>query len=185
MGAILSDDGVYRYKLWRDLWPPCGVVLASNPDVCNGCGAAQIYNRPDEHRPRTRVLFVMLNPSTADAAIDDPTIRKCKGFAKLWGFAYVAVANLYAFRATDPRDLWKARAPIVGAENDSYIMSSALDALLVVCAWGAHAKDSSRVAAVRKILRDSGAPTVALGFSKSGHPRHPLMLSYDTERSPW
>lgn len=157
-GAEISLDGRYRYRLWREF-------------------------RTEPGKPDTTVLFVMLNPSTADAMADDPTIRKCVGFGRLWGYTRLDVVNLYAFRATQPADLWKAPAP-VGPDNDRVIAEACREADLVVCAWGAHAKDSDRVVAVKKIIRASthDAEVVALGFSKAGHPRHPLMLSYDTAR---
>src|SRR5919204_4199606 len=83
------------------------------------------------------VAFVGLNPSTADETTDDPTVRRCIGFAREWGFARVEVVNVYAFRARDPRELWRADDP-VGPDNDR-ILAQVLDgAELVIAAWGMH-----------------------------------------------
>lgn len=82
-------------------------------------------------------LFIMLNPSTADAMVDDATIRRCSGFAQRWGYARLEVANIYAYRSTDPRALRDLADP-VGPENDQYIAEAVARADKVVCAWGAH-----------------------------------------------
>src|SRR5581483_9586135 len=83
------------------------------------------------------VNFIMLNPSTADAETDDPTIRRCLGFAKAWGYGTLVVTNLFAYRATDPAELAKAGDP-VGPDNDTRLWSEAQLSDLVVCAWGNH-----------------------------------------------
>lgn len=149
-GAIISDDGLYRYQLTRR-WGPGAVVG-----------------------------FVMLNPSTADAEQDDPTIRKCIGFARRWCYDAITVWNLYAYRATKPTDLWKAADP-VGPDNDFYL-GIGLDFMAdyaqgpIVAAWGANAKPD-RVKQFRALAE--GRKTGCLGFTKAGQPLHPLMLSYE------
>jgi hypothetical protein len=131
-------------------------------------------------------MFVMLNPSTADASEDDPTIRRCIGFARSWGFARLVVANLYAFRATDPRELWVADEP-VGPENDRWLWELSYDAHEVIAAWGAtrHPGGQERV---REVLMALGSPhdsTRCLGQTKELHPRHPLYLKRDAHRVPF
>ena len=106
-GATFSADRRYRYRLWRE-WD----------------------------RSRAVVAFVMLNPSTADASRDDPTIRRCIGFARAWGFGGVEVANLFALRATDPRHLRGVPDP-VGPRNARSLKLALAHASLVVVAWGA------------------------------------------------
>lgn len=149
-GAELSEDGVYRYLLWR---------------------------RWDLSRPRA--LFIMLNPSTADADTDDPTIRRCIGFAKAWGFGGLRVVNLYPFRATKPEDLWKAPFPR-GQGNLGHI-ERAIDAPdgIAVAAWGAHGREA-QVKEVRGLFYDLGIPLYALKLTAAGAPSHPLYIRGDT-----
>lgn len=130
-------------------------------------------------------VFVMLNPSTADAFVDDPTIRRCIGFAKAWGCERLIVVNLYAFRATKPRDLWEAEDP-VGAENDAHIRDAACTAAEhdgpLVAAWGANARPDR----VAQVLELPGMDRLqALGVTKNGAPRHPLYLRTDSALTPW
>ena len=123
------------------------------------------------------LAFVMLNPSTADADQDDPTIRKCIGFADRLGYGGIEVANLFGFRATDPTVLKKAGYQ-VGPENDYWLRRMIHGGQPVVCAWGANARGLSRPAEVLGIIRrDSGRP-MALALTDDGIPRHPLMLPY-------
>lgn len=111
----------------------------------------------------------MLNPSTADGTQDDPTLRRCLGFARDWGYGSLTVANLYAYRATDPAELKQVADP-VGPECDYYLQRCAEEASLVMAAWGMHAQPG-RVAQVRSIL---GPGVMALAWTKAGQPRHPL-----------
>jgi hypothetical protein len=124
--------------------------------------------------PAHLVRWIMLNPSTADSLVDDPTIRRCMGFAKAWGYDGLVVHNLYALRATDPKALRTHPDP-VGPGNDGYM--TALD-IPTVCAWGAHADSGrpGRAAEVLTLLRKSGVAPMCLGRTKAGHPRHPLYL---------
>lgn len=147
--AVLSSCGQYRYELWRR-W-------ADGPHV----------------------LFIMLNPSTADATNDDATIRKCVAYAKRWGFGALCVGNLFAFRATDPKDM-KAAADPIGPENDATLARLASEAGVIVAAWGAHGTHMSRDKAVMKML-----PTInALHVTKDGSPGHPLYLKGDATPFP-
>ncbi len=131
---------------------------------------------------RPMCCWVMLNPSTADAALDDPTIRKCVGFADRWGYGRITVVNLFAFRATHPKDMRAARDP-VGPENDRFILWRAALAKVVVLAWGIHGEFRRRSVDVMDMLITDDAMDAkvrTLGCTKSGEPRHPLMLSYST-----
>jgi len=147
-GAVISDCGLYRYALWRH-W---------------------------DDRPRA--LFIMLNPSTADAEIDDPTIRRCIGFAKSWGLGGVRVVNLYPFRATKPTDLWLAAVP-EGYGNISYIEQAVDPAGICIAAWGAHGKEN-RIREVRNLFQRISTTLYALKLTKDGQPGHPLYLAANT-----
>lgn len=120
---------------------------------------------------RDRLLIIALNPSTADAERDDPTIRRCIGFAQAWGFQALCVVNLFAWRATLPADL-KAAADPVGPDNDAWLRQEARRAGLVLAAWGVHGVHQGRDAAVRAML-----PALhCLRRTRDGHPAHPLYL---------
>jgi hypothetical protein len=143
--AQFSACGAYRYGLTR--------VWAAGP----------------------RLLFVMLNPSTADEVRNDPTIARCETRARTAGFAGFGVVNLFAFRATDPRALRLADDP-VGPENDRIIRRAAAKAGFVVCAWGNHGALNARALAVRHILSGCGKTLHHLGLTRSGQPVHPLYI---------
>lgn len=154
--ALISDDGLYRYRLGRSWdW---------------SAGSRMVY-------------FLMLNPSTADAEVDDATIRRCIGFARSWGYGRLVVGNLYGYRATHPRDLVRAEDP-VGPSNDVNVLSDAMLADRIVCAWGAHPMAVRRASAVLGLLQEAGLGSLVghLGRTKEGQPRHPLRLPKTT---PW
>jgi hypothetical protein len=153
VSAHISPCGKYRYSLTRDV------------DPLDGDGT---------------VTFVMLNPSTADAEQDDPTIRRCIGFARSWGFARLKVVNLYAYRATDPRDLYAYDGDRVGPENDCTIAKVIGGSDLAVCAWGANNANGRD----RRVLDLIAAPH-ALGLTNGGKPRHPLYVKADTYPMPF
>ncbi|SMG09693.1 hypothetical protein SAMN06265784_101339 [Paraburkholderia susongensis] len=132
---------------------------------------------------RPDALFVMLNPSTADADLDDPTIRRCRRFVRLWGCRGLVVANLYALRSTDPAMLWKVDDP-VGPDNDSILFNLARQYGEVICAWGANAQ-SERVDRVVGMFREAGAKLLCLGTTRRGAPRHPLYVSSSTQLTEW
>lgn len=140
--ATFSPCRRYRYALWRT-W--------------------------DAARPG--VLFIGLNPSTADEVADDPTIRRCMGYARSWGYGGVCVANLFAWRATKPADLRAAEDP-VGADNDAWLARLADGASLVVAAWGNHGAWLGRSREVAEMLPDLHC----LQRNRSGEPTHPLYL---------
>lgn len=155
-GATFDKSGRYRYTLWRT-W--------------------------DSTLPR--VAFVMLNPSTADHRNDDPTIRRCIGFARAWSFGSLLVANLFAFRTPSPRELARARAPI-GPRNDHFLRYAAKRAQTLVIAWGTHGALRDRH---RHVLDMFAARTqkslYCLGITTKGYPRHPLYLPASTRPTLW
>lgn len=155
-GADISPCTKYRYRLWR-LWDHSCPVLG----------------------------FIMLNPSTADAAEDDQTIRKCIGFAKHNRFGGIMVTNLFAYRATQPALLKIASDPI-GPDNDAFLRTELLTCNRTVAAWGNHGKLLRRDVAVRLMAGDAGVTLYRLG-TLTGQlcPRHPVYLPYATELQPW
>lgn len=146
-----------------------------------------------------RIVWVMLNPSTADDTRDDPTIRKCRGFTERLGYDEFYVVNLFALRATKPATLWQSHAAgtdICGPENDSEFRRVAardVATQLIVCAWGAGKLLKvmlERINAVEALL--AGHPLHCLGFTKGDNPRtnfaqprHPLMLPYASQLQPY
>lgn len=156
--AVFSPCRRYRYVLWR-----CWNVDAP------------------------AAIFVGLNPSTADETEDDPTIRKCMGFARKWGFGELVMLNLFAWRATDPRSL-KSTVDPVGPDNDAQIVRQVQGRMLrrVVAAWGVGGALHGRGAVVRLNLQSLLYGQLQhLGLTKAGHPRHPLYLPYETALQGW
>jgi hypothetical protein len=133
------------------------------------------------------LLFVMLNPSTADDKVDDPTIRRCLAFAHTHGFPAIEVVNLFAFRAAKPAAL-KLNGWLVGPHNDAQIVEAAKGAGSICLAWGANAAAEAadrRVQQVVPLLRAAGKPLQCLRITASGHPQHPLMLRSDCRLHPF
>jgi len=124
------------------------------------------------------VMFVGLNPSTADETENDPTVRRCMGFAARWGYKGLIMANAFAYRATDPREMKAADDP-VGPDNDEWLRRLAFQAGAIVIAWGVHGVHRGRDAEVLKVLEPW--PLLCLGKTKGGQPRHPLMLRADEQ----
>jgi hypothetical protein len=132
------------------------------------------------NRDRPTVLFIGLNPSTADATRNDPTIRRCMGFAKDWGYGGLVVVNLFAYRATQPRQLKQAADPI-GPRNDAAIQRANWATQMIVAAWGIHGSLFNRD---RNVLMDLNRP-FCLGLTRDGAPRHPLYVSKVTRLTPY
>lgn len=149
--AVLSEDRVYRYSLTRT-WDPA----------------------------KGAVMFIGLNPSTADENELDPTLRRIMGFAKFWGHGAFHMANLFAVRATQPEDMRAAPDPI-GPRNDEYLLRLAVQSDLIVCAWGVHGTWMERDREVYNLLRKRGYRLMCLGLTKEGHPKHPLYMRADTQ----
>ncbi len=149
MSAIISDCGLYRYRLERD-----------------GPGEGS-------------TAIIMVNPSTADAEQDDATIRKLRGFGARHGWGRIIVGNLFAYRATDVRELGKVADP-VGPDNDNHLAAMLAEASRVILAWGPVTKQPRGLRGrfrvvlgmLHSVPHSIGAP------AKCGHPRHPLMLAY-------
>lgn len=141
-GARFDATGTYRYYLWRE-WD------AAAPTV----------------------TFVLLNPSTADAEHDDPTLRRCVGFARRWGCGRLELLNLFALRATSPAELRRAADP-VGPENDTILRAARG---VIVVGWGNHGALHGRDREVLGLLGE----VLVLGFTKQGQPRHPLYVRGD------
>ncbi len=173
-GADISADGRYRYKLWRE-WRG-----THDPKNWRWLGAKDGADE-DLGEPKS-CLFVMLNPSTADSTVDDPTIRRCVGFAKSWNYERLEVVNLFAVRTSSPRTL-KAmhyREDPVGVRNEEAFDHAVVRAGLIVCAWGSHGSHMGQDETVLGWLPPK-SKLFALGFTGSGHPRHPLYLRSDTQ----
>ncbi|ULH08227.1 DUF1643 domain-containing protein [Alcaligenes nematophilus] len=118
------------------------------------------------------LVFIMLNPSTADADVDDDTIESCLRFVKANGKTGLVVYNLYALRSTSPKGLWTSEDP-VGVENDKHLSEAAKNYKNIVCAWGVNARDD-RVQEVVSLLKSNGANLLCIGKNKHGSPMHPL-----------
>jgi hypothetical protein len=130
------------------------------------------------------VAFVLLNPSTADAERDDPTIRRCIDFARRLGFGGLEVVNLYAYVATDPEELRRA-GYLVGPEDDEHIRAVVAGCEKVVLAWGSHAARRERPGEVLRVLREAGVAPYCLRVTGSGHPEHPLRLPRNSKLQPF
>ena len=141
-GAVLSNCKKYRYELWR-IW--------------------------DDTKPK--VMFIMLNPSTADAEKNDPTITRCIGFAKSWGYGGLYVGNLFGFRATSPKDL-KGTSNPVGDDNNVHLDSMQSKCALIICAWGNGQGRPDRIFNQFDNLN-------YIELCKDGTPKHPLYLKKD------
>lgn len=164
--ADLSPDGVYRYALYRTL----------------------TEEAPRFHRA---LGVIMVNPSTADASEDDPTIRRVLGFAELWGFGRVMVGNKFAFRATDIDKLASLSVmQAIGEHNDFALANIIANVETVVVAWGPLAKLPPRMRErwkeIVRLCDDNGKVPHCIGpTARDGHPRHPLMLPYSAALVPW
>ena len=144
--------------------------------ILSSCGAYRYLLQRSWNARLQAVCFIMLNPSTADACVDDPTIRRCLGFAERLGFGQLEVVNLFALRATDPRKLKSHQDPI-GPENDEQIVTAARVCDTTICAWGAHGAYKNRDQQVFALLRTNGIRPHALRINKDRRPAHPLYLS--------
>jgi len=149
--AQFSPCRTWRYALWRT-WDWQG-----HANVC---------------------MFIGVNPSTADERKNDPTVTRCINFAKSWGYGGLIMMNLFAFRATKIRDLWKAADPI-GPGNDEAFGYQSSRCGLIVAAWGA--KSDRRMAPRAAVIPGlvGGRPLYCLGRTAEGHPLHPLFVPGD------
>lgn len=161
--AVFSPCGRYRYWLTRE-WDDNGMPPC---------------------------VFVMLNPSTADDKIDDPTIRRCINFAKKWGYGKLIVVNIFAVRSTDPIQLYKQDDP-VGEQNMDYVKRAVRETQrseypepgIVICGWGVHGAYMQQGEHALGWIEGEQAVPRALRVTKSGHPTHPLYIPADTVPAP-
>lgn len=139
--AVISQCGKYRYRLYRE-W-------------------AQSNRMP--------VMWLMLNPSTADGETDDATIRRCMKFSQHWGYGAMWVGNLYAWRATNPKDLPAGSSEAIGEDNEAHLCDMGMQSAKVICAWGANVTTPQSVRVI-------GCPGGYwhLGLTANGQPKHPL-----------
>lgn len=160
-GATISECGTYRYALVRG-WD------------------SGIHDLP--------VVWLMLNPSTADASVDDPTIRRCRRFACEWGHRRMVVVNLFAYRTPSPAALAAAHAEgvdVVGPDNDAMLAAAFAEAGPVIVAWGAFPLARLRVDRVRELLDYEGRQPYCLARTADGAPRHPLYLPGGSTLQTW
>ena len=153
--AIYSDCERYRYSLTR-IWDPDG----------------------------RRVLFIMLNPSTATEVQNDPTVERCERRARALGFGAFQVTNIFAWRDTDPKAM-RAAADPVGPQNDATIQAGVDWADQIIAAWGTHGVHLGRGGQVEQLLRETRQNVHHLSLTKHGHPKHPLYISYSCQPTLW
>ena len=126
------------------------------------------------------VAFILLNPSMADSNTDDPTVKRCVGYAKNWGYGSLSIYNLFAYRATDPRDLKKQGYPI-GDENDAILRDLGLSNIDIIAAWG----NGAQLARVVKVVELIHRPVQCLAYNKNGMTHHSLLLPKDIHPQRW
>jgi hypothetical protein len=177
-GALFSDDMRYRYRLWR---------------------------RWDDKAPK--INFIMLNPSTADDVVNDPTVERCERRVRAMNGGELIVTNLFGLRATDPLELLAVADPS-GPENGVEIVKAAKQADLVVIAWGVHGairspedvadqaadkqpihgfkvREAGRGMLTIELLRSLGIKLFCLGKTQKGEPKHPLYVPYSKKPEPF
>lgn len=154
-GATISKCKKYRYSLWR--------IWTKDKPLC---------------------MFIMLNPSTADVNEDDPTIRRCIGFAKSWDYGGILIGNVIAYRATNPNEL-KTLLDFRTKENEKHLKNMLHKVILtkgiIIAAWGNHGKNYLP----RSMFYNSNLSVHHLGLTKSGQPKHPLYLKSSTKPELW
>lgn len=154
-GATFSPCRTWRYALWRT-WDESAGLMG----------------------------FIGLNPSTADEKVNDPTIRRCIGFAMTRRLGGIIMLNAFAFRATDP-DVMKAASDPVGPGNNEAIRDYAAKCCVLVACWGAHGSFLNRHEAIKRILSGQDRPIRCFGLTKGGQPKHPLYLPGTAELVDW
>ena len=180
--TLFSDDRQFRYTLWRE-WKTQAELL--NPST------SRSGRTPD----RSFVMFIGLNPSTANETENDATVRRCINFAKAWGFGAYCMTNLFAYCTAYPEVLTKAGHPIgepgnyitvgnagFGNRNDYWLYLIAQEAAMIVAAWGAFPEAKGRANYVHAMLKGK---LHHLGLTRDGSPKHPLYLRSDTQPILW
>jgi hypothetical protein len=153
--AVLSGNARYRYWLHRSWFTGNGWTV-----------------------------FLLLNPSTADGLQNDPTLRRCIGFAQLWGSRGVIIVNLFAYRSTEPNNLLIHNDP-VGPQIDLYLRGAFRMSPRIICGWGAHVIAKRRTKAVLSLMREERTAPYCLGVTANGSPSHPLYTSAKAEVVPY
>lgn len=151
-GAEYSPCERFRYRLWR-IWDP-------------------------DKKP---CAFIGLNPSTATEEVSDNTVTRCIRFSEAWGYGGLFMLNIFAFRATQPKDMFACTEPIGGPRNDEAILETVAQSGLVVAAWGNHGLHLQRGDAVRAMIPGLRA----LRITGQGCPQHPLYLPASLKPTPW
>ena len=161
MGAVLDESRTYRYELTRDI---------------EGMHTERVWAKP--------VVFVMLNPSTADESENDPTIRKCMGYAERWGYKKLVVVNLFGYRTPSPKALkqaYQAGINVEGPDNGEHILKAIHEAREVVCGWGNNGTIGNMGIKTLKMMYGQGILPCCLKVSKMRQPYHPLYLKWEQE----
>lgn len=159
--TVLSKDRKYRYQLFREVTPDPGECPFANNDY---------------------LMFIGLNPSTADEKYDDATIRICKKYAARWGFRRLCMANLFAYRETNPEACFRVKDPI-GPSNNFTLMDLAAGAGLIVAVWGRWGCAMERDLIVLNFLADY--PIYVLKFNADWSPHHPLRMQTVAAPTRW
>lgn len=169
--ATFSDDDDYRYTLRRDLKDRCFMAKA---------------------KPQRMVTFVLLNPSTADAFKNDPTVGRCINHAKRWDFDIITITNLFAFRSPYPADLKDRKRGRRGAdfENDVAITKACKESQMAIAGWGLHGALDNRDVEICALLKREGVKLHTLGFTQDRFPKHPMargkaFVASDVKPQPW
>lgn len=167
-GAVFDPSNRHRYMLWRNL-------------ADTECDTAHT------------ICFIMLNPNRADELSNDPTIKRCIGFARGWGFLKIIVVNLFSIKAQTPALLRQMKVPLVGPSNDAFVLSAIEQSSMVVAAWGNHGsiggRDEELLEFVETALSSNSAfksnshhkGLYCLGLTKLHQPKHPLYLRASIE----
>lgn len=168
-GEVVKSSAVLPYRF--------DGITVEGSDVMSKCLRWR-YALTREWGPRAPLVVIGLNPSTATATEDDPTVRRCIGFARRWGMGGLVMLNIFAYRATDPRELRRVTDP-VGVRNNDALRVLTAGVPHVLCAWGSHGAYRARGGFVAELLADR--PLRCFGRTKGGHPRHPLYLRSDSQ----
>ncbi len=183
-GAVFDSSNCHRYMLWRNL-------------IDTECGAKQrggsLQSLSHDGNTARTACFIMLNPNRADELSNDPTIKRCIGFARGWGFFKIIVVNLFSIKAQTPALLRQMKVPLVGPSNDAFVLSAIEQSSMVVAAWGNHGsiggRDEELLEFVETALGSNSAlqssphhnGLYCLGLTKLRQPKHPLYLRASIE----
>lgn len=170
--ATLSPCGSYRYDMTRSVEAGCS---------CKRC--AEFYTFERAIKPGF-VLWVLCNPSIADAEIDDPTERRCWGFTSSWGYSKMVMVNVNPHRSTDPK-LQRVPGALIQLHNQGFLLAHPINASLIVCAWGNNAHEKTAFFAQSSLMTTVPEKLHHLGLTKLGQPKHPLYLPKDTKPQLW